>query len=299
MSEIKSKIIAVVGPTACGKSALAISIARDFNGEIVSADSRQFYLGMDIGTAKVTKEEQEMAVHHFIDIANPDETITLYDFQKRAYEIIEDILKRGKLPIIVGGTGMYVSSIIDNYKLSEKEIDQKLREELNSLTLDELVVKLREFNPQTTVDVKNKRRVVRELEYHLTDPGYEPSTQEPKYDVLILQPTFERDELYKKINKRVGEMVLNGLQSEVDSLVVKYGWEANALTAIGYREFSHMTDVSHLPEWKLTNIIEMIKQNSRNYAKRQITWFRRYGSRILSIGEYEKAKTLIASFLKS
>lgn len=294
----KSKIITVVGPTACGKSALAISIARDFNGEIVSADSRQFYRGMDIGTAKVTKEEQAMAVHHLIDIANPDETITLYDFQNRAYDIIDDILKRGKLPIIVGGTGMYVSSIIDNYKLSEKEIDQKLRDELNTLSLDELVVKLREFNPQTTVDVKNKRRVVRELEYHLTDPGYEPSTQEPKYDVLILQPAFEREELYKKINKRVGEMVKNGLQTEVDTLVAKYGWEANALTAIGYREFSPMTDVSHLPEWKLLEIVEMIKQNSRNYAKRQITWFRRYGSRILSIGEYEKAKALIASFLK-
>jgi len=294
----KKKIIAVVGPTACGKSALGISIAQQFNGEIVSADSRQFYRGMDIGTAKVSKEELAMAPHHMIDIANPDETITLYDFQKRAYEVIDDILKRGKLPVIVGGTGMYVSSIIENYKLSEKEVDQELRAELNSLTLDQAVEKLRAFNPQTTVDVKNMRRVVRELEYHLTDPGYAPSTQEPKYDVLILEPAFDRDELYKRINKRVGEMVKNGLLGEVDSLVAKYGWQANALTAIGYREFSPLEDVSKLPDWKLNAIIELIKQDSRNYAKRQITWFRRYGNRILSISGYEQARELIASFLK-
>lgn len=293
----KPKIIAVVGPTASGKSALAIKLAQDFNGEIISADSRQFYRGMDIGTAKVTKEEQEIVPHHFIDILDPNEPFSLYEYQKQAFKKIDEVLKRGKLPIIVGGTGMYVSSLIENYRLSEKNVDQKFRDELNAKDLNTLVAQLQKLNPQTTVDLKNKRRVVRELEYLLQDPGYQPSVSEPLYDVLLIQPKFEREELYKRINKRVKEMVDNGLLSEIDNLVEKYGWEANALTAIGYREFYGLENVKNLPQYRLDKIIEQIKQNSRNYAKRQMTWFRRYGQKLLEFDDYSGYQQQVEDFL--
>lgn len=296
---MKPKLLAIVGPTASGKSALAIKLAQDFNGELISADSRQFYRGMDIGTAKVTKEELAMAPHHLIDILDPNEPFSLYEYQKMAFVAIEDILKRGKLPIIVGGTGLYVSSIIENYKLSEKEIDQKLRADLNEKDLNTLVAQLQKLNPHTTVDLKNKRRVTRELEYMLEDPGYEPSVSEPRYDVLILQPKYEREELYKRINKRVKEMIENGLLKEIDTLVAKYGWEANALTAIGYREFHGLEDVQQLPLYRLEKIIEKIKQDTRQYAKRQMTWFRRYGKMIVVADGLEEYESEVSKFINS
>ena len=269
------KIITIIGPTASGKTKLAIDLAKQFNGEIVSADSRQFYRGMDIGTAKVSKQEMDGIAHHLIDIKNPNDKFTLYDFQKLAFQVIDDIIARGKMPIMVGGTGMYVSAIVDNYQLSDKEPDLKLRQELNAKELDDLVAQLKEREPDLVMDFKNKRRVVRALENSINDYDHKAELGERRHDVLVIQPFYERENLYSKIDQRVEDMIKDVLIDEVKLLVKKFGWEAQAMNAIGYREFQGF-DLDDLSAEALNGIIEKIKQNSRNFAKRQITWFRRY-----------------------
>jgi len=271
-------MIAVIGPTASGKSELAIKIAKDFNGEIVSADSRQFYKGMDIGTGKVTSDEMENIPHHLIDILDPSEKFNLFDFQQLAFKTIDNIIDRGKLPILVGGTGLFISSVIENYALSQAGVDEELRRELNKLDDGELRKKLLEIDPHANIDLKNKRRIIRQLEYFLNDPDYVPGKRETKYATLIIEPKYNRDELYSKINKRVQNMFNEGLLEEVQNLVDEYGFDANAMSAIGYREFQGAYDFKNLPEHKLEKIKEEIKRNTRRYAKRQITWFKKYNS---------------------
>ncbi len=295
----KPKVIAVVGPTASGKSVLAVAIAQQYNGEIVSADSRQFYRGMTIGTAKITPDEMQEVTHHLIDILNPDEEFSLYEYQKKAFAVIDDIVQRGKLPIIVGGTGLYVASIIENYALSQAPVDYALRAELEALDDASLQAKLHEYTKEPLVDLANRRRVIRQLEYYMRDPGYEVGTDEPLYDVLILEPYYERSPLYRKINKRVKEMMQGGLLEEVEGLANRYGFDAHAMNAIGYREFKGIHDIPRAPDYKLKAVQEQIQQNSRRYAKRQITWFKRYGSTKKTVKGIDEASALIEQFLKN
>ncbi len=293
----KQKIIAVIGPTASGKSALGVAIAKACNGEVVSADSRQFYKGMDIGTAKITSEEMQGVPHHLIDFLEPSDSFSLYDYQRMAYAAIDDILARGKVPILVGGTGLYISSIIENYQLSAAGVDEELRNELHNLSDDDLVRRLLQFEKDPTIDLKNRRRVVRQLEYHLLDPAYEAGTAEPKYDVLMMEPHYVRSELYSRINKRVKEMMAQGLLEEVDRLARQYGFEANAMSAIGYREFQGMHDITQLPAHKRDEVEEAMKRNTRRYAKRQITWFKKYGGRKHIVETEQEAIELSQRFL--
>ncbi len=293
----KPKIIAIIGPTASGKSALGVAIARACNGEVVSADSRQFYKGMDIGTAKITPDEMQGVPHHLIDFLEPSDSFSLYDYQQRAYAVIDDILERGKVPIMVGGTGLYISSVIENYQLSSAGVDEELRQELHNLSDDDLVRRLLQFEKNPTIDLKNRRRVVRQLEYHLLDPSYEAGTAEPKYDVLILEPYYVRSELYSRINKRVKQMMEQGLLEEVDRLARQYGFEENALSAIGYREFKGLHDIAQLPPRKRADVAEEIKRNTRRYAKRQITWFKKYTGRKQIVQTEQEAVELAQRFL--
>lgn len=296
---MKQKIIAIIGPTACGKSDLALKLAQDFNGEIVSADSRQFYRGMDIGTNKPTKEEQAIVPHHLIDIANPDETVTLFDYQRKAFDVIDDILQRGKLPIIIGGTGLYVSAVIENYSLTQGAIDSELREALNNRELDSLVIDLKKLDPETTVDLKNKRRVTRAIERLMASPDEVPEIKEPKYEVLILEPAFVRQDLYSKIDQRVEKMFEAGLTEEVAALVQQYGWNVPSMSGIGYSEFRPYLAPGkvNLEEVEKGEVMAKIKQDTRNYAKRQLTWFRRYLSRIKLANIYEETNKMVSDFL--
>lgn len=298
MSELKKpKIIAVVGPTASGKSALGVAIAKACDGEVVSADSRQFYKGMDIGTAKITPEEMQGVPHHLIDFLEPSDSFSLYDYQQRAYAVIDDIIQRGKVPVVVGGTGLYISSIIENYQLSSAGVDEELRNELHNLSDDDLVRRLLQFEKNPTIDLKNRRRVVRQLEYHLLDPSYEAGTAEPKYEALIIEPQYDRSELYSRINKRVKQMMAQGLLEEVDRLARQYGFEANAMSAIGYREFQGLHDITKLPSRKRADIEEEIRRNTRRYAKRQITWFKKYTGRKQVVSTEQEAVELAQRFL--
>ncbi|MCC6639495.1 tRNA (adenosine(37)-N6)-dimethylallyltransferase MiaA, partial [Candidatus Falkowbacteria bacterium] len=224
----------------------------------------------------ITKDEMQGVPHHLVDFLTPDQAVSVFDFQKRAFEIIDDIIARGKTPLLVGGTGFYISAVIENYQLRPGVVDQKLRDELNALTLEALQERVKEFNPPLTLDIKNKVRIVRFIENKLADASYEPTLEVPKYDVLIIEPEFDREMLNKRINARVKLMFENGLVGEVAGLVDKYGKDAPAFNAIGYREFLPYNNLSDLKNDDLSAIREEIAINSRHYAKRQITWFRRY-----------------------
>lgn len=240
----KKKIIVVLGPTASGKTALAVQIAQQFNGEVISADSRQIYREMNIGTNKATLEERQGIKHHLLDIARPDEKITLFDWQKLAFDTIDMVIANGKLPILSGGTGLYISSILQNYD-----------------------------------PILNKH-------------------QECPYEFLVFGLSPDRDELYKKIDQRVLDMVDNGLFDEVKVLHEKYPEiDLSALSGIGYKE------VIDFFEGKITReeAISQVQQNSRNYAKRQMTWFRKMekeGIKIYWNIPSDKISDTLKNFLK-
>lgn len=273
------KVIVIVGPTAVGKTALSIELAKKYHGEIINADSMQVYRELDVGTAKVTKEEAEGIPHHLIDIYDKDETYTVADFQRLAREKIHEITQRGKLPIVVGGTGLYVQALIYDYQLGKKESpeDQKLREkytryaeEKGNVSLWEL---LKEQDPLAAekIHFNNQRKVIRALEvFELTGESILTPKEEPKklYDDFLIGLTTDRKLLYERINQRVHGMLEVGLAEEAKSLV-PYP-ETQAALGIGYQEF--------FPYFKghttLESVIEEIQLHSRRYAKRQLTWFR-------------------------
>lgn len=272
----RPKLLAVVGPTAAGKSALALRVAEAAGGEIVSADSAQVYRGMDIGTAKPSPEEQSRVPHHMIDLADPSEAYSVGRYQKEARGAIGSVLSRGRLPILVGGSGLYVNSITYGLDLSERpEADPALRRELSALPGGELYERLRQADPQAAARIHphNRVRVQRALEIALSgrEVPYDFDADRSEYDLTILGIMLPRDELYARINARVDQMMAAGLEDEVRVLYARYG-NAGALQAIGYKEL-----VSFL-EGRLSSIeaaAELIKRNTRRLAKRQLTWFRR------------------------
>lgn len=264
----KIKLLAVVGPTAVGKTALGIELAKHFNGEIISGDSQQVYRQLDIGTAKATPEEQAEAVHHLIDVRNVDETYSVYDFVQEASAAISDIVSRGKLPIIVGGTGLYLQSLLEGYHLGGQVDQEKVlayRKELDLLSDDELFEKIAE--QKIEIPQINRRRAIRALE--LAKFGKDLENKETDYDAYLIGLNDDRQVLYDRINHRVDLMVENGVLDEAKWLYDNYR-EVQAARAIGYKElFPYFSG-----EDSLENCVEKLKQNTRRFAKRQLTWFR-------------------------
>ncbi|WP_024344345.1 tRNA (adenosine(37)-N6)-dimethylallyltransferase MiaA [Streptococcus equinus] len=264
----KIKLLAVVGPTAVGKTALGIELAKQFNGEIISGDSQQVYRQLDIGTAKATPEEQAEAVHHLIDVRNVDETYSVYDFVQEASAAISEIVSRGKLPIIVGGTGLYLQSLLEGYHLGGQVDQEKVltyRKELDLLSDDELFEKIAE--QKIEIPQINRRRAIRALE--LAKFGKDLENKETDYDAYLIGLNDERQVLYDRINHRVDLMVENGVLDEAKWLYDNYR-EVQAARAIGYKELFPCFS----GEDSLENCVEKLKQNTRRFAKRQLTWFR-------------------------
>ena len=275
---MKEKVIAVVGPTASGKTKLAIEIAHKIDGEIISADSRLVYKGFDVASAKPTIDEREGIPHHMIDIVEPYENYTAGDYARDAKKIIENILSRNKTPIIAGGTGLYFRVLLEHYNLPQVETSYELRAELEEKSKDFLLDELKQkdiitFN-SLTKDT-SKRRLIRILELidTLGKPLSEVNTQkEPEYDVEWIMPELKsREWLYERINKRVDIMVEQGIIEETKNLLQKYGRIKNLTETIGYKEILTYLD----GELTLDEAIEKLKQHTRNYAKRQLTWFRK------------------------
>lgn len=299
-TKVKQKITVILGPTASGKSNFAVILAKKFNGEIVSADSRQVYQDLNIGSNKITESEQQNIKHYLLDIVKPDQDFSLYDWQQSTWQSIDKILAKKKLAIIVGGTGLYLSSILQNYQLPAT--DKELRHELNKLSLEKLIAKLKKIDPDIIkkIDSKNKIHVVRALEYAIAfhdDLSTKQKTNPCPYDYLIFGLNPDKEKLYQKINQRVDVMLKNGLLEEVENLLAKYSKDLPALSGIGYQEIIKYLN----KELSLAEAIELIKKNTRHYAKRQMTWFRRMEKQGLKISwnkSLTEAENLIKNFLK-
>lgn len=277
-------VIVIVGPTASGKTNLSIEIAKRLNGEIISADSMQIYKYMDIGTAKPTVEEMQGIKHYLIDEVLPSEEFNVVRFKELAETYIEEILNKGKQPIIVGGTGLYISSLINNISFSQTESNWELRNQLAKEAEENgpyyIHNKLKEVDSVAAENIhpNNVKRVIRALEvFYLTQQTItyhnEVSRENPpKYNFIMLGLTMDRQLLYDRINKRVGIMLKSGLEEEVKKLVdLGYAGAITSMQGIGYKEF-----LAYLRgETTLVDAIEKIKMESRRYAKRQITWFKR------------------------
>lgn len=276
------KIIVILGPTASGKTDAGLLLAKKFNGEIVSADSRQVYKKMDIGTAKPAGEWVKEAYvvdgvpHHLMDIIDPGESFSLADYKERAMDAIKEILNRKKLPIIVGGTGLYIRSIVDNLDIPKVAPSKQLRKQLAGKTLAELVDMLLKIDPMTAkkIDLKNPRRVLRALEVFILS-GESFLTQSiksnPIFDVLEIGIDCPKEELYSRIDARVDAQMKDGLLEETKELLKrKYGWQLPSMSGIGYKQMGFYLR----GESTLNEAVDILKRDTRRYAKRQMTWFR-------------------------
>ena len=268
-----NRLIVIVGPTAVGKSALALQLAQRLGGEIVSGDSMCIYRGMDIGTAKPSRDERNLAPHHLIDIKDPAEPFSVVEFQQLANEAISQINQRGKLPVLVGGTGLYIQALLEGYQFSPTG-KTPLRTAL--APTEKLYQQLAELDPVTAAHIhpNDHKRIVRALEVAMTENRSlsKSKSNSLQYDCLVFGLTMDREELYRRIEQRVDTMVEQGLMAEVAGLLDQgLASDATALQAIGYKEFVACIRDNLSPE----TAISLIKQSSRRYAKRQLTWFRR------------------------
>ena len=274
---MKPKVIAVVGPTASGKTKLAIELAHKLDGEIISADSRLVYKGFDIASAKPTLEEREGIPHHLIDIVEPEFDYSAGKFAEDAKIAIQDILSRDKTPIVAGGTGLYFRVLLEHYDLPKVETNYELRAKLEKRTREALLEELEKVDKITYERVKdaNFRRIVRAMELIslLGKPLSEVQIQkEPEYDVEWIMPEIQsREWLYDRINKRVDVMHEMGIVEETKALIEKHGRISNIIDTIGYKEILTYLD----GEATLEEALDKLKQHTRNYAKRQLTWFRK------------------------
>ena len=264
----ENKIIVIAGPTAVGKTALSINIAQKYGGEIINGDSQQVYREVHIGTAKATTDEQAAVPHHLIDVRELSESFSAYDFVTQANIAIADISSRGKLPIIVGGTGLYLQSLIEGYHLGgsgHHEEMRALRQELDLLSDDQLFARVADY--QIEIPEMNRRRAIRALE--IEQFGEQLDNQKSDNDFLIIGLNTERSVLYERINHRVDLMMAAGLLEEAMRLYAHFR-DAQVSRAIGYKEFFPYFD----GQMTLEAAVEAVKQNSRRYSKRQITWFK-------------------------
>ena len=276
-TKTKPKVIAIAAPTASGKTSYAIELAKEIGGEIVSADSRIIYKGFDIACAKPTKEEMGNVPHYMIDIVEPEVDYSVANYVDDATEAINKILAKNKTPIIVGGTGLYFRALLEGWNLPRVAPNYELREELEKLSLEELLEKLQKLDEKTFSQMEKepkKRKIIRAIEVceTLGEPMSNFSNQkEPPYEVEWIGIGMTREELYERVNKRVDLMVEQGVVEETKNLLKKHGRIKNLISTIGYNEIIQYLD----NEITLDTAIELIKQHSRNYAKRQLTWFRK------------------------
>ena len=272
---MKTQVLFILGPTAVGKTAVSVEIANLFDGEIISCDSVQIFRGLDIGSAKVMEEEKQGIPHHLIDIKEPTETFTSFQFVEEMKKKITEITSRGKLPIVVGGTSLYVKSLILNYNFGGVGVDEEFRDKLNKLLeekgLESLYERLSSEDKTLAenIDRHNPQRVIRALE--ISHFKGEKKTSESEIDALVFALTLDRKTLYERINKRVDIMLKNGLIEEVKSLKdAGVTRECQSMKAIGYKEVYAYLD----GEISYDEMAELIKKHSRNYAKRQLTFLR-------------------------
>lgn len=283
-----SPLVVIVGETASGKSALAMELAEQFDGELICADSWTVYKGFDIGTAKPSPADRVRVPHHLLDVADPAEGFSAVLFQRLAKEAIADITARGKLPIMVGGTGLYIDSVLYDYQFLPPS-DPKLREELNALSLSELLERAAALELDTVgIDLRNKRRVIRLIENN----GQRPSKQALRENTLVLGIKVPRDELQERITGRVDIMLRQGLEDETWQLAERYGWEAEPMKGIGYVEW-HEYFAGSLG---LAETRQRIIKASMDLAKRQRTWFKR-NSGIQWVSDRSKAIEITTTFL--
>ena len=277
-----NSILCIAGPTASGKTALAVELAKDLNGEVVSCDSMQVYRRMDIGTAKPSREEMQGIPHHMIDVAEPDEDFSVSRYCAMAAPIVDDIVARGKTAIIAGGTGLYMDSLIrgnDFAPFPSTGVREKLEAEADEVGLPAMLARLREIDPDTADRVSDRKRILRALEVYLetgetiTEHNRKTRLIPPKYTPLWLGLDFaDRGELYRRIDKRVDIMLEMGLMEEIRSLLDSgIPEKCTAMQAIGYKEFVNALEGRE----PLSQAAEEVKKASRHYAKRQLTWFRR------------------------
>lgn len=296
----KFKVVFILGPTAVGKTFFSVKLAKDLDGEIISSDSVQIYKGLDIGSAKVTKEEMQGVKHYAIDILEPDEEFSVYDFVEFSKQKIAEISENGKLPIVVGGTGLYVKALTLGYDFGGTKKDENLRENLENLARekgnDALFEMLKEKNPTMAekTDKSNTVRLVRALEIALSDK--EKGKNESQIDALLIALNRDREKLYADINRRVDVMLENGLVQEVEGLKKRGLTKENqSMKAIGYKEVLAYLD----GEYSYERMVELLKQHSRNYAKRQLTFLRGMENvHFVEVEDREKAYEEILSLVK-
>jgi len=279
-----SLLVAIVGPTATGKSSLALELCQVCNGEIINADSRQVYRYMDIGTAKPTKEEQAIVPHHLIDVVDPDEDFSLALYQSKALETIEDIKRRGKTPFLVGGSGLYVWALLEGWRIPPVPPDTALRQELEARAKTEgsetLYNKLKEIDPVAAerIDPRNIRRVIRALEVSQQGKLFsELQVKKPFVDSVIIGLTTDRATLYQRIDARVASMIEKGLVAEVEGLLAKgYGFDLPSMSGLGYKQ------IGKFLRWEiyLPAAIQQIKFDTHSFARHQYNWFRLKDKRI-------------------
>ena len=280
---MKPIVYVIGGPTASGKSKLAVELAKKVNGEIISADSMQIYKEMNIGTAKVNKEEMQGVQHYLVDFVSPDERYSVSNFKKDAEKAIEEILEKGKTPIVVGGTGLYIDSLIYGIEFQNEEVDLEYREKLNKIAdekgLESLYKKAQEIDPEAMkkISINDRKRIIRVLEiYHKTgktktEQELQSRKNEVKYEYKVFAITMDREKLYERIEKRVDFMIEQGLIEEVKQILEKYHTFPTAMQGLGYKEVVEYLKGSCTKE----EMIEKIKKETRHYAKRQLTWFRK------------------------
>lgn len=297
----KIPLVILTGPTAVGKTNLSIQLAKKMNMEIISADSMQIYKYMDVGSAKVTEDEMNGVKHYLIDEVTPDYSFSVSEFQERANDYINQIVKKGKLPLVTGGTGLYLNSLIYNMDFAKSDADNELREmlrvELEENGIDYMYEKLKSLDEEAAnrIHKNNTKRVIRAIEVCMSGKKMSDFRNDlklnEKYEPIIIVLNRDREHLYRRINKRVDIMISQGLEDEVKTLLnMGYSSDLVSMQGIGYKEI-----IKYLNnEYTYEEAIEIIKRDSRRYAKRQLTWFRRYeNAKWFDLDNYNDEKILL------
>lgn len=304
---LNQKLFTLVGPTAVGKTDIALQLAQQFDGEIVSADSRTIYRGMDIATAKPTRVQQTLVPHHLLDVVEPDEELTLAAYQQRAYAAIDDIFARGKIPFLVGGTGLYVRAIVEGFNIPRVPPNMPRRAELEQIPAPELYARLQTLDAEIaqTILPNNTRRVIRALEV-IEATGAKMSAQQtrrpPPYTITQIGLSLPRPQLYERVDARIDKMLQDSLVDEVRGLVARgYAFDLPSMTSLGYREIGAYVRSEFSGEISLEEAVRLLKSNTRKFIRHQANWFRPSDARIhwfdLSVSNYADIRKFVASQL--